>query len=43
MIEDSIGGRILELNSSTCCAVFVGLKSNAKDSGASKTRQCRKT
>jgi len=42
MIEDAVG-RILELNASTYCAVFVGLKLNAKDSGVSKTRQCRRT
>jgi len=43
MIEDAIGGRILELNVSTYRTIFVELKLNAKDSGASKTRQCRRT
>jgi len=43
MIEDSVGERILELNANIYCAIFVGLKLNAKDSGASKTRQCRRT
>lgn len=34
MIGDVVSGRILELNARTCRAVFVGLKLNAKDSGA---------
>lgn len=41
MIGEVVGGRILVLKACTCRTVFVGLKSNAKDSGASVPRKRR--